>query len=204
MPLLLHYAHFLLGVADVANVRAMLEAALPGFEPKEARPLWDLYVTVEARFGSASSLRAVESRRAAALPELGALALFNCAASHAFEGVWPAAGAELRELQEADGEALGPSRPHLRAKQPTHGGAAAVSLPNLAACIEYTGLPVPAPYEEAPLPPQLAAMLTALPAAAGLAPPSASDVELICAPPTPPTPRALACTPQLVRRVGVC
>lgn len=93
VPLVVHYAHWLIGRAEHSQLRAALELALKTLPAERCRPVWDLYVHFEARFGSSSQLRALQDRRAEALPAVYGpsvmSSLFACSSSAAFEGLWP-------------------------------------------------------------------------------------------------------------------
>ena len=53
---------------EPTNARAVLERALRGSKGAGSRELWTAYLQLESTYGSPASLRAIEERRAAALP----------------------------------------------------------------------------------------------------------------------------------------
>jgi len=42
----LHYAEFLIGLADIHNARALFERALGEVPPSESKPIWDRFIEV--------------------------------------------------------------------------------------------------------------------------------------------------------------
>jgi cleavage stimulation factor subunit 3 len=146
--LALHCVRSLIERNDAANARAVLERCLTSDECRKSKELWASYVEVEMTFGSPASVRAVEVRRASAHPELRVGSLYQLAAMHAFCGLWPSEGRQLRALAEETPPA--PPSNSLAAGGVGNGEAAeensvapsAIIVPNLGNCVEYTGEPI--------------------------------------------------------------
>ena len=152
---------------DVTNARAVLERSLQAPAGKVAHELWSAYLQLESVYGSPASLKAIEERKALALPAARTSSLYQLSSLHSFEGLWPAGERELKGLAEevyvevpggvpreaAGATAAGATAAgggHSAAKSDSHAYPSAIVAPNLALCVEYTGEPILLDSQPAP------------------------------------------------------
>jgi hypothetical protein len=127
----------------------VLERSLRSPAGKASPELWGHYLRLEALYGSPASVKAVDERRAAALPHAQPASLYQLASLHAFADLWPV---DERELNALADDILTPAPAAAAGALP--GGLdgavngvpgvppAAMTVPNLSLCTEYTGEPV--------------------------------------------------------------
>ncbi len=166
--LVIEYVNFLRIRGELVTLRAALERGLAAVTADEATVLWDAYVEVEAELGTATSLHEVRERRSKALGD-DVDSITALADSSSFLGASPLTHKQWLELTCGEGDEAAPAADNAK---PAAAAAAATPsesfAPDVSQMVEYTGAPLdsePVDGSDArvPIPPALAALLSALP-----------------------------------------